>query len=94
MTARAPQRAEMATTIIRDARTNSRSRHGLTKKGLSKQQRHEIGMAKISYVMGNLNEESLRRTVEHALTRVTELVPPPASDRSYPIRCAGASRDR
>ena len=91
MTARAPQRAEMATTIIRDARTNSRSRHGLTKKGLSKQQRHEIGMAKISY---NLNEENMRRTVEHALTRVTELVPPPASDRSYPIRCAGASRDR
>jgi hypothetical protein len=77
MTARAPQRVETATTIIRDARTEYRSRHGLIKKSLSKQQRHEIGKAKISYVMGNLNEEDLRRTVEHALTPAA-LVPPPA----------------
>jgi hypothetical protein len=37
------------------------------RKNLSKQQRHEIGKAKISYVMGTLSEEDFRRTVEQAL---------------------------
>jgi hypothetical protein len=50
------------------------------RKNLSKQQRHEIGKAKISYAMGNLNEEDLRRTVEHALTRVAVLVPSASDD--------------
>jgi len=34
----------------------------------------------ISYAMGNLNEEDLQRTVEHALARVDTPVPPPTSD--------------
>jgi hypothetical protein len=37
------------------------------RKNLSKQQRHEIGKAKISYAMGTLSEEDFRRTVEQAL---------------------------
>jgi hypothetical protein len=39
---------------------------------LSKQQRHEIGKAKISYVMGSLDEVDLRRTVEHVLKGAAE----------------------
>jgi hypothetical protein len=80
MTARAAQRSDTAATIIHDAIEGYKSRHGLMRKNLSKQQRHEIGKAKISYALGNLTEEDLRRTVEHALTRVAALVPPPTSD--------------
>lgn len=80
MTVRAPQRANVAATIIHDAIEAYKSRHGLMRRYLSKQQRHEIGKAKISYAMGNLNEEDLRRTVDHALARVDTPVPPPTSD--------------
>ena len=80
MTARAPQRTDTATTIIHDAIAEYKSRHGLMRKNLSKQQRHAIGKAKISYVMGNLNEEELLRIVEYALTGVAALVPPTTDD--------------
>jgi hypothetical protein len=82
MTVRASQRTNVAAMIIHDAIGACNSRHGLVRRNLTKQQRHEIGKAKISYVMGNLNEEDLRRTVEHALTPVDTLVPPPTSDNT------------
>jgi hypothetical protein len=72
MTARASQRSGTAATIIHDAIAEYKSRHGLTRKILSKQQRHEIAKAKISYVLGNLDEVDLRRTVEHELEGAAE----------------------
>jgi hypothetical protein len=72
MTARASQRSDTAAAIIHDAIAEYKSRHRLTRKNLSKQQRHEIAKAKISYAMGNLNEEDLRRTVEHVLKGAAE----------------------
>ena len=68
MTARPSQRGNSAATIIHDAIAAYKSRHGLMRRNLSKQQRHEIGKAKISYVTGTLSEEDFRRTVEQALT--------------------------
>jgi len=68
MTARPTQRGNAAATIINDAIEAYKSRHGLMRKNLSKQQRHEIGKAKISYAKGTLSEEDFRRTVEQALT--------------------------
>jgi hypothetical protein len=49
MTARAPERADTATRIIHGAIADYKSRHGLLGKNLSKQQRHEIGKARIGY---------------------------------------------
>jgi hypothetical protein len=68
MTARALQPSDTAATIIHDAIAEYKSRNGLTRKNLSKQQRHEIAKAKISYVLGNLDEVDLRRTIERVLS--------------------------
>ena len=72
MRAHASQRPDTAAAIIQEAIAEYKSRHGLTRKNLSKQQRHEIGKAKISYVMGSLDEVDLRRTVEHVLMGAAE----------------------
>jgi hypothetical protein len=88
MTTRAQERADTATMIVQGVIAEFRTRHGLRRKMLSKQQRHEIGKAKISYVIGNLNEEDLRRAVDQALTGPsaicstpnTALAPTAASD--------------
>ena len=80
MTARPSQRGNSAATIIHDTIEAYKSRHGLMRKNLSKQQRHEIGKAKISYAMGTLSEEDFRRAVEQALTGVDAPVSPPSSD--------------
>jgi hypothetical protein len=72
MTGRASRRSDTAATIIQDAIAEYKSRHGLTRKILSKQQRHEIGKAKISYVIGSLDEVDFRRTVEHELKGAAE----------------------
>ena len=72
MTARALQPSDTAATIIHDAIAEYKGRNGLTRKNLSKQQRHEIAEAKISYVVGNLAEVDLRRAVQHVLKGAAE----------------------
>jgi hypothetical protein len=72
MTIRAPQRSDTAAAIIHNAIAEYKILHGLTRKNLSKQQRHEIAEAKISYVVGNLAEVDLRRAVQHVLKGAAE----------------------
>lgn len=64
---RKPQRTDAAVAIIRDTIAEYKSQRGVLRSSLSKQQRREIGEAKVSYTRGNLDEKDLQRTVEHVL---------------------------
>jgi hypothetical protein len=67
MTTRTLRREDIAVAIIHDTIAEYKSQHGVARKKLSRQQRREIGEAKVSYTTGNLNEQEMQRTVEHVL---------------------------
>jgi hypothetical protein len=69
---RKPLPADEAAAIIHDTITEYKRRHDVARKNLSIKQRRAIEEAKVGYAMGNLDEKSLRRTIESVLEGIAE----------------------